>query len=269
MAARAQALLEDFGTSAFRHRLDLMLDEIVDPGHRRWPDDAVAGATAWLVSLLVERARLLDRMKKQPELADLHPPNPLIVVGLPGAPIGAAVDALQAADPERWRPATAPDPDRATEWLGLSMAGYSFERLLGVSSPKIGIDEWPEIVDMHRLAWVAEATTSRASDRPPIFAGADHLHALGPLLRSHPSATVVVVPAEPGAAVSASVQIERRALAELGLGIDLDDSRRRWAAHVERSGQVLATLALTGDELAGGAMVAKSDSGGRHDRPAQ
>jgi hypothetical protein len=269
MAARGRVLLEDFGTSAFRRRLDGMLDELSTPGERRLADDARAGAGDWLVSILVERARLLDRVKKQPELIDMRPSDPLIVVGLPGAPIGAAVDALLAAEPDRRRPATAPDPDQTTEWLGLSMVGYSFERLLGVSSPEVGADEWPEIVDLHRLAWAADAVMYDAAQQSPVFAGADHAHALESLVRTHPLATIAVVPSEPDAAIAASVQVEMEAMTDLGLDLDLDGAHRRWSAHVERSTQALAGLELTGDELAGGAVVAMFAGGGRHDRPAQ
>lgn len=246
-----------------------MLDELSVPGKRRLADDAMAGAGDWLMSILVERARLLDRVKKHPELLDMAPSDPLIVVGLPGAPIGTAVHALLAAEPDLRRPATAPDPDQATEWLGLSMVGYSFERLLGVSSPEVGADEWPEIVDMHRLAWAADAAACGAAGRSPIFAGADHAHALEWLVRAHPSAAVAVVPSEPDAAIAASVQTEMQATTDLGLDVDPEGVHRRWAAHVERSTQALAGLELTGDELAGGAVAARFAGGSRHDRPAQ
>jgi hypothetical protein len=149
------------------------------------------------------------------------------------------------------------------------MVGYSFERLLGVPSPEVGADEWPEIIDMHRLAWAADAIDSGAAERPPIFAGADHARALESLVRAHPSATFAVVPSEPDAAIAASVQVEMQAMTELGLDCDLDGMHRRWAAHVDRSTRALAGLHLTGAELAGGAVVATFAGGGRHDGPAQ
>jgi hypothetical protein len=252
-------MLEDFGTSGFRRRLDDMLDQLVGrPGSN---DEAIAGIRGWLVDLLVDRARLLDGMKKNPGWETMRPIRPIVVTGVPGAPIGATVKALIRGNPDLWRPSGSTDPDLTTEWLSLSMAGFSFERLAGVAMPTIGCSEWAEIIDLHRLAWAAATTPGEAAMGRPVFAGADHLHAIEPLRDAYPDVRIAIVPVDRETAVSSCIDVERSAMGRLGFAIDLEDARRRWRAHVEHSERIIDGLVLREDplELATGATAALPD----------
>lgn len=80
-AAREQSRLDDFGPDDFRERLAVQLKEI-DTDPNRTP---VARLTAFATSVryAANRQRVLDLLRRHPEIHDIEITAPIVVVGLP------------------------------------------------------------------------------------------------------------------------------------------------------------------------------------------
>lgn len=231
MAARSVARLEDLGTSGFRRRLDVMLDQ--------WQPNASAARTSahpevrnWLAAIVVRRAQLVDRAKKRPQLAAaaLHPP--IVVVGLPGAPLQSTSDELRRRHPDVASVADSTDLDLATPGFEVSMYGLSFVRYLGVDLPHPDDAEMEEIYRLHRLQ---VAATGRATERPWLTGGADHLLARTGLEAAYPDATIVEARIDATEAVNASMATERDHAHRFARQFDASAARRRWELLVDQA----------------------------------